>query len=192
MEILVCVLVAMNIFMAEELAESKGTTLVDIIVDPVKKASDKAIATVKDVTNKAINKAKSFANKVTTKAKEMTHKAVTVTKDTVDKCEVAVNKAVSDMTNYAITNLRVAEEMIVKQTTIYKEMKASNESLIARMDKLEALLANNNTNDDLSAQITELQARLDDIINKHNTLSNKKQVEKQVVNKPKRPTRVNA
>ena len=118
MEILVCILVAMNIFMAEELAESKGTTLVDIIVDPVKKASDKAIATVKDVTNKAINKAKSFANKVTTKAKEMTHKAVTVTKDTYDKCEVAVNKAVSDMTNYAITNLRVAEEMIMKQTTI--------------------------------------------------------------------------
>lgn len=188
MELLVLVLLAMNIYMAEELAESKGTTLIDLAIEPVKKASDKAIATVKDVTNKAINKAKSFANKVTTKAKDMTHKTVNYTKDTVDKCEVAVNKAVSDMTNFTVTNLRIAEEMIVKETYIYKEMQSTNDELMARIDKLEALLANNNTNDDLLAQITELQARLDDITDKYNTLDNKKQV----VNKPKRPTRVNA
>jgi prefoldin subunit 5 len=62
---------------------------------------------------------------------------------------------------------------------------------MARIDKLEALLDTNNTNDDLSAQINELQARLDDITDKYNALENKKQV----VNKPKKakkPARVNA
>lgn len=181
MELLVCVLVAMNIFMAEELAESKGTTLVDLTVNPVKKFA-----------NKAINKVKVMTHKAVTTVIDTKDKAVVVAKDTVDKCEVAVNKAVSDITNYAVTNLRVAEEMIMKQTTIYKEMKATNDSLIARIDKLEALLVNNNTNDDLLAQITELQAKLDDITNKYNALDNKKQVDnkKPVVNKPKRPTRV--
>lgn len=177
MELLVCVLVAMNIFMAEELAESKGTTLIDLAVNPVKKFA-----------NKAINKVKVMTHKAVTTVIDTKDKAVVVAKDTVDKCEVAVNKAVSDITNYAVTNLRVAEEMIMKQTTIYKEMKATNDSLIARIDKLEALLANNNTNDDLLAQITELQAKLDDITNKYNALENKKQV----VNKPKKPARVKA
>lgn len=177
MELLVCILLAMNIFMAEELAESKGTTLIDLAVNPVKK-----------FTNKAINKAKDMAHKAATTVIDTKDKAIEVTKDTVDKCEAAVNKAVSDMTNYAVTNLRVAEEMIVKKTYIYKEMQANNDTLMARIDKLEALLATNNTNDDLSAQITELQARLDDITNKYNALENKKQV----VNKPKKPARVNA
>lgn len=178
MELLVCVLLAMNIFMAEELAESKGTTLIDLAVNPVKKFA-----------NKAINKAKDMAHKAVTTVIDTKDKAVIAAKDTVDKCEVAVNKAVSDMTNYAITNLRVAEEMIMKQTTIYKEMKATNDSLMARIDKLEALLANNNTNDDLLAQITELQARLDNITDKYNALNNKNN-KKPVVNKPKRLTRV--
>lgn len=180
MELLVCVLVAMNIFMAEELAESKGTTLIDLAVNPVKKFA-----------NKAINKVKDMAHKVATTVKDTADKAVVVTKETVNKCEVAVNKAVSDITNYAVTNLRVAEEMIVKETYMYKEMQSTNDSLMARIDKLEALLDNNNTNDDLSAQITELQARLDDITDKYNALSNKKQV----VNRPKKakkPARVNA
>ena len=180
MELLVCVLVAMNIFMAEELAESKGTTLIDLAVNPVKKFANKAINKVKDMTRKAV-----------TTVKDTADKAVVVTKETVNKCEVAVNKAVSDITNYAVTNLRVAEEMIVKETYIYKEMQSTNDSLMARIDKLEALLANNNTNDDLSAQITELQARLDDITDKYNALNNKKQV----VNRPKKakkPARVNA
>ena len=180
MELLVCVLVAMNIFMAEELAESKGTTLVDLAVNPVKKFA-----------NKAINKVKDMAHKAVTTVIDTKDKAVVAAKETVDKCEVAVNKAVSDMTSFAVTNLRIAEEMIMKQTTIYKEMKATNDSLMARIDKLEALLDTNNTNDDLSAQITELQARLDDITDKYNALSNKKQV----VNRPKnakKPARVNA
>ena len=175
MELLVCILLAMNIFMAEELAESKGTTLIDLAVNPVKKFA-----------NKAINKAKDMAHKAATTVIDTKDKAVVAAKETVDKCEVAVNKAVSDMTDFAVTNLRVAEEMIMKQTTIYKEMKATNDSLMARIDKLEALLVNNNTNDDLLAQITELQAKLDDITNKYNALDNKKPV----VNKPKRPTRV--
>ena len=180
MELLVCVLVAMNIFMAEELAESKGTTLVDLAVNPVKKFA-----------NKAINKVKDMAHKAVTTVIDTKDKAVVAAKETVDKCEVAVNKAVSDITNFAVTNLRVAEEIIVKETYIYKEMKATNDSLMARIDKLEALLDTNNTNDDLSAQITELQARLDDITNKYNALENKKQV----VNRPKnakKPARVNA
>jgi hypothetical protein len=180
MELLVCVLVAMNIFMAEELAESKGTTLIDLAVNPVKRFA-----------NKAINKAKDMAHKAVTTVIDTKDKAVVAAKETVDKCEVAVNKAVSDMTNFAVTNIRVAEEMIMKQTTIYKEMKATNDSLMARIDKLEALLVNNNTNDDLLAQITELQAKLDDITNKYNALENKRQV----VNKPKKakkPARVNA
>lgn len=177
----VLVLLGMNLCLAKSLADTKETTIVDVFTEPVKKASNKVIATTKDVTNKAINKAKSFANKVTTKAKDMTHKAVDYTKDTVDKCEVAVNKAVSDMTNFTVTNLRIAEEMIMKQTTIYKEMKVTNDSLMARIDELEALLTNNNTNDDLLAQITELQARLDDITDKYNALENKKQI----VNRPK-------
>ena len=177
MELLVCILVAMNIFMAEELAESKGTTLIDLAVNPVKKFA-----------NKAINKAKDMAHKAVTTVIDTKDKAVVAAKETVDKCEVAVNKAVSDMTNYAVTNLRVAEEMIVKKTYIYKEMKATNDSLIARIDKLEALLVNNNTNDELLAQMTELQARLDDITNKYNALENKKQV----VNKPKKPAKVKA
>lgn len=180
MELLVCVLVAMNIFMAEELAESKGTTLIDLAVNPVKKFANKAINKVKDMTRKAV-----------TTVKDTADKAVVITKETVNKCEVAVNKAVSDITNYAVTNLRVAEEMIVKETYIYKEMQSTNDSLMARIDKLEALLDTNNTNDDLSAQITELQARLDDITDKYNALSNKKQV----VNRPKKakkPARVNA
>lgn len=178
--ILVLVSLAMNIFLAEELAESKGTTLIDLAVNPVKKFA-----------NKAINKVKDMAHKAVTTVIDTKDKAVVVAKETVDKCEVAVNKAVSDMTNYTVTNLRVAEEMIVKKTYIYKEMQATNDSLMARIDKLEALLANNNTNDDLSELITELQARLDDITDKYNTLENKKQV----VNRPKnakRPTRVNA
>lgn len=180
MELLVCVLVAMNIFMAEELAESKGTTLIDLAVNPVKRFA-----------NKAINKAKVMTRKAVTTVKDTKDKAVVAAKETVDKCEVAVNKAVSDITNFAVTNIRVAEEMIMKQTTIYKEMKATNDSLMARIDKLEASLANNNTNDDLSAQITELQAKLDDITDKYNALDNKKQV----VNKPKKakkPVRVDA
>lgn len=177
MELLVCVLVAMNIFMAEELAESKGTTLIDLAVNPVKKFA-----------NKAINKAKDMVHKAVTTVIDTKDKAVVAAKETVDKCEVAVNKAVSDMTNYVVTNIRVAEEMIMKQTTIYKEMQATNDSLMARIDKLEALLVNNNTNDELLAQINELQAKLDDITNKYNALDNKKQV----VNKPKKPARVNA
>lgn len=181
MELLVCVLVAMNIFMAEELAESKGTTLIDLAVNPVKKFA-----------NKAINKVKDMAHKAVTTVIDTKDKAVAAAKDTVEKCEVAVNKAISDMTSFAVTNLRVAEEMIVKETYIYKEMQSTNDSLMARIDKLEALLANNNnTNDDLSAQITELQARLDDITDKYNALNNKKQV----VNRPKKakkPARVNA
>ena len=180
MELLVCVLVAMNIFMAEELAESKGTTLIDLAVNPVKKFA-----------NKVINKAKEMTRKAVKVAKDTADKAVVVAKDTCDKCEVAVNKAVSDITNFAVTNIRVAEEMIVKETYIYKEMQSTNDLLMARIDKLEALLDTNNTNDDLSAQITELQARLDDITDKYNALSNKKQV----VNRPKKakkPARVNA
>ena len=180
MELLVCVLVAMNIFMAEELAESKGTTLIDLAVNPVKRFA-----------NKAINKVKDIAHKAVTTVIDTKDKAVVAAKETVDKCEVAVNKAVSDITNFAVTNIRVAEEMIMKQTTIYKEMKSTNDSLMARIDKLEALLDTNNTNDDLSAQITELQTRLDDITNKYNALSNTKQV----VNKPKKvkkPAKANA
>ncbi len=150
MEMLVCVLVAMNIFMAEELAESKGTTLVDLAVNPVKRFA-----------NKAINKVKDMAHKAATTVKDTKDKAVVVAKDTVDKCEVAVNKAVSDMTNFAVTNLRIAEEMIVKNTYMYKEMRT--------------------TNDELLAQINELQAKVDDITNKYNALENKKQV----VNRPK-------
>ena len=159
MEMLVCVLVAMNIFLAEELAESKGTTLIDLAVNPVKKFA-----------NKAINKAKDMARKAVTTVIDTKDKAVEVTKETVDKCEVAVNKAVSDMTNYAVTNLRVAEEMIVKNTYMYKEMRT--------------------TNDELLAQISELQAKVDDITNKYNALENKKQV----VNRPKnvkKPAKVN-
>ena len=159
MEMLVCVLVAMNIFLAEELAESKGTTLIDLAVNPVKKFA-----------NKAINKAKDMARKAVTTVIDTKDKAVVVAKDTVDKCEVAVNKAVSDMTNYAVTNLRVAEEMIVKNTYMYKEMRT--------------------TNDELLAQISELQAKVDDITNKYNALENKKQV----VNRPKnvkKPAKVN-
>ena len=121
MEILVCVLVAMNIFMAEELAESKGTTLIDLAVNPVKKFA-----------NKAINKAKDMAHKAVTTVIDTKDKAIEVTKDTVDKCEAAVNKAVSDMTNYAVTNLRVAEEIIVKNTYIYKEMQSTNDSYITK------------------------------------------------------------
>lgn len=170
MEMLVCVLVAMNIFLTEELAESKGTTLIDLAVNPVKRFA-----------NKAINKAKDMAHKAVTTVIDTKDKAVVAVKETVDKCEVAVNKAVSDITNFAVTNIRVAEEMIMKQTTIYKEMKATNDLLMARIDKLEALLDTNNTNDDLSAQITELQARLDDITNKYNALENKKQA----ANRPK-------
>ena len=123
--------------------------------------------------------------------KDTVDKAVVVTKETYDKCEVAVNKAVSDITNYAVTNLRVAEEMIVKKTYIYKEMQANNDELMARIDKLEDSLANNNTNDELLAYINELQARLDDITDKYNALENKKQV----VNKPKnakKPVRAKA
>lgn len=150
MELLVCVLVAMNIFMAEELAESKGTTLVDLAVNPVKKFA-----------NKAINKVKDMAHKAVTTVIDTKNKAVVVAKDTVDKCEVAVNKAVSDITNFAVTNIRVAEEMIVKETYMYKEMQTNNDALLA--------------------QISELQAKVDDITNKYNALENKKQV----VNRPK-------
>ena len=159
MELLVCVLVAMNIFMAEELAESKGTTLIDLAVNPVKKFANKAINKVKDMTRKAV--------KVT---KDTADKAVVVAKDTCDKCEVAVNKAVSDITNFAVTNIRVAEEMIVKETLIYKEMKTNN--------------------DELLAQINALQAKVDDITEKYQALENKKQV----VNRPKnikKPAKVN-
>ena len=177
MEILVCVLVAMNIFMAEELAESKGTTLIDLAVNPVKKFA-----------NKAINKVKDMAHKAVTTVKDTKDKAVVVTKETVNKCEVAVNKAVTDMNSFVVTNLRIAEEMIVKETYIYKEMQSTNDELMARIDKLEALLANNNTNDELLEQINELQARLDDITDKYNALENKKQV----VNKPKKPAKARA
>ena len=159
MEILVCVLVAMNIFMAEELAESKGTTLIDLAVNPVKKFA-----------NKVINKAKEMTRKAVKVAKDTADKAVVVAKDTCDKCEVAVNKAVSDITNFAVTNIRVAEEMIVKETYIYKEMQTNNDVLLA--------------------QISELQAKVDDITNKYNALENKKQV----VNRPKnvkKPAKVN-
>ena len=150
MDLLVCVLVAMNIFMAEELAESKGTTLIDLAVNPVKKFANKAINKVKDMTRKAV-----------TTVIDTKDKAVVVAKDTVDKCEVAVNKAVSDITNFAVTNLRIAEEMIVKETYIYKEMQTNNDVLLA--------------------QISELQAKVDDITDKYNALENKKQV----VNRPK-------
>jgi phage shock protein A len=150
MELLVCVLVAMNIFMAEELAESKGTTLIDLAVNPVKRFA-----------NKAINKAKDMAHKAVTTVIDTKDKAVVVAKETVDKCEVAVNKAVSDMTNFAVTNIRVAEEIIVKNTYIYKEIQTNNDVLLA--------------------QISELQAKVDDITDKYNALENKKQV----VNRPK-------
>ena len=159
MELLVCVLVAMNIFMAEELAESKGTTLIDLAVNPVKKLANKAITKVKDMAHKAV--------KVT---KDTADKAVVVAKDTCDKCEVAVNKAISDITNFAVTNIRVAEEMIVKETYIYKEMQTNN--------------------DELLAQINALQAKVDDITEKYQALENKKQV----VNRPKnikKPAKVN-
>ena len=122
MELLVCVLVAMNIFMAEELAESKGTTLIDLAVNPVKKFA-----------NKAINKVKDMAHKAVTTVKDTKDKAVVVAKDTVDKCEVAVNKAVSDMTNFAVTNLRIAEETLVKNTYMYKEMQTNNDALLAQI-----------------------------------------------------------
>jgi hypothetical protein len=102
-----------------------------------------------------------MAHKAVTTVIDTKDKAVVVARETVDKCEVTVNKAVSDITSFAVTNIRVAEEIIVKNTYIYKEIQTNNDVLLA--------------------QISELQAKVDDITDKYNALENKKQV----VNRPK-------
>ena len=147
MLLLVLGLLGMNLCLAKSLADVKETTIVDVITEPVRQATDKVITTTKD----------------------MAHKAVDSIIATSIVCKTAVCKAVSDIKLGFISRCRAVEANVVKHTVIYKDMQT--------------------TNDELLAQISELQAKVDAITD------NKATLEKKVVNRPKnakKPVRARA
>lgn len=174
---LLCVLVislGANVCLTNKLADAKGITVGELIMTPINKVvdtvvdfSNKVISTVNDTIDTVKATVRNTTNTVVFYAEDTVDTAIITAIDiadkTVDYIEETINnckEAITNVKEFIVINCRIAEEMIVKKTYIYKAMQENHAALLERISALESIINNanevlmdNNTNEFTVEQI---------------------------------------